>query len=155
MELTQGDLAKRYGVTQATISRWLTSGRLPQPDTGPAKRGMRWTASAIEEWERAGFTTDVEKWQADLQIVDFARGMMDALVAIDGVHESAKALARAALRVLGNPRIRLRVRVEVARGLQQCNWRRVAIGEMTDVDREQADRLRHRFNVLVRKEQDQ
>ena len=45
------DLARRYGVSQATIWRWRESGILPAPvKVGP--KLVRWTGEAIDEWER-------------------------------------------------------------------------------------------------------
>jgi transcriptional regulator with XRE-family HTH domain len=149
-QLTQGDLAERFDVTQATVSRWASEGRLPPPATGPAKRGIRWDESAIEQFERDGFTSPA-KQKADVQIVDFARGMMDVLLAVEGVDPDAKGLAKAALRVLASDEVPLRAWARVAIDLQQCNWRKLATGTMSDVDRVRAAKVRHLLNQLFRK----
>ena len=48
--LSPADLARRYGVTKSTITRWTSDGVLPAPlrinDSTP-----RWRLSTLEAWE--------------------------------------------------------------------------------------------------------
>ena len=149
--LTQTKLAARLGVTEATISRWRTSGKLPPPASGPKQRGIFWTEAAIAAWEAAGFTANIESWRGDLKTVDFARKCMDEVCRTDGVHQTAKDLARAAMKLLANPLVPLKARVGIARSLlNECDWS-TGLGEMDDGDRERANKVRYLLGQLHRK----
>ena len=48
--LSQTEVGKRYGATQATVSRWHKDKKLPEPDV-KAGYGMRWSEAAIRTHE--------------------------------------------------------------------------------------------------------
>lgn len=48
---TDVQLAKRFGVSRATIWRWSEEGKLPKPSRLFGSRSVRWRLSDIEELE--------------------------------------------------------------------------------------------------------
>lgn len=150
-ELTIENLAERWGVDASTIRRWRLQGRLPEPSTGPRQRGIRWSEAAIATWEAAGFTHDTEQWRADLKLVDFAKQCMGEVCKLESIDAAAVGLARAGLRVLNNPLVPLKARVEIARQLlSECDWSK-ALGKMDAGDRVKAAKVRHLLNTLHHK----
>jgi prophage regulatory protein len=48
--LTDRDLAARYGISRRTVWRWVTEGKLPQPEK-LTDRCSRWIRTEIEQLE--------------------------------------------------------------------------------------------------------
>jgi len=150
-EMTIENLAERWGVDASTVRRWRLQGRLPEPSTGPRQRGIRWSEAAVRAFEEAGFTANTEKWRGDLKLVDFARECMSELCKIEGVDAAALGLAKAGLKVLGNARVPLKARVEIARQLlNECDWSN-ALGKMDAGDRMRTNKVRYLLGQLDRK----
>ena len=120
--LTIDGLAKRFGVDRSTIQRWRSKGRLPEPATGPKQRNVGWSRACIEGWERAGFMPGGD-FRRSIAKVRGAEGELAAIAKDSSLAADVRAMARAGATLLSNPRVPLRMRLDLLeKFLTRLDW---------------------------------
>jgi len=115
-------LATRFGVDRSTIQRWRAKGRLPAPATGPKQRSVQWSRASIEQWERAGFMPGGD-FRQSIAKVRAAESELTAIAKDSSLAADVRAMARAGATLLSNPRVPLRMRLDLLeKFLTRLDW---------------------------------
>ena len=120
--LSMDDLAERWGVDRATVSRMHKAKRLPEPITGPRKRGIGWSEQSIRVFEQAGFMAPAD-FRANVAKIRAAEAELTAIAKDNSLAADVRAMARAGATLLNNPRVPLRMRLDLLeRFLTRLDW---------------------------------